>query len=124
MAYRENNYILLKKTGVNLKSPGAQLLFPSYIKRMISIKVTMIIEQATSVTGTPTFSVGTNASSYNNILGSSSTSGVNSVNAFRTFTAESQIISPSTNIYLNITVEGISTGAFTATFLLEGYFLP
>lgn len=127
MSYRENNFILLEKNSINLKTTGNGTLFSSPNKTVIPVRSVIIIETATSVTTVPTISLGTNASSYNNILAATSLTSMNAANMFSVFTTPTSgfsTIPANTFIYINITVAGISSGSYRATVLMEFYPCP
>ena len=121
MAYRELQRITLVKHNINYKNTGAILLFTTPPEAYASTRKVYI--EATNVGTSPTsgtFSIGTNSTSYNNILTSTSSSFTNGSSSRINFNFGTSI-PQNTDIYMNITSSGTATGNYILSLFMEMY---
>lgn len=113
-------------TGINLKTTGATKIFttPNNGLRFYPDKVTFEITAATAITVAGAASVGTNASTYNNILSISTLTGAAAVNNILSFALDLVVtnsVAPNTDIYVNITL-GITATSATGSVTILGHY--
>ena len=97
-----------------------QLLSDSYTSRYYVIESIVLIGRGVSLTGQPTFSIGCNSTSYNDIAASQTltiTNGKNNVTL--TTNAQNALIQASNNMFMNITTAAIGNGTFEV--IIKGY---
>lgn len=111
-------------SGINAKSTGATLIGTTLPgMRFVPFKIGVEATVLTGASTGPTFTIGTNASSYNNILSSTTWSPVDEFQ-FNLYGFSSGTISvaPSTGIYIDITSASTST-SFTLRVTLRGVYV-
>ena len=125
MAYT-NNIVRISKTGivatgtgdyvVDVTENGTQKFYPLF--------VTFSIRSANNITVAPTFSVGTNATSYNNIVPTSLLTGLTTVDKMTKIDINSAtgVVAPNTTIYAKVSVSASATTCLVDVHLF-GYYL-
>lgn len=112
-------------TGINAKNTGSTGIYTTEtgLGRFYPVAVLFEATNTASVSIVATISVGTNASSYNNILAASGLAGLTSNNAIITFplTAAAVSVPASTAIVMNVTV-GATATTMTVSCYLIGYY--
>lgn len=100
-------------TGVDAKTTGSTLIGTTdSTLRFRPVRAIFEITSATAVVGVATVSVGTNASSYNNVLVASALTGLSTVNTSLIFNLSLAVltsITVSTGIYVNVTIGATAT---------------
>lgn len=102
-------------SGIDGKTTAPTLIFTP-ISRFTPLSVTLELTSVSGFVTTASFSIGTNASSYNNILAISALTGVSNANNLLNFPMTTLISSVpiGTGIYVNVT-----TGAVETTYILK-----
>jgi hypothetical protein len=124
MSYTQN-IVRLPKNGVVGTATGTTLIGTTIDGTMSFFPVFAVVKvaAANTILGVGTYSIGTNAVSYNNVIPATALTGLSTLNAYTKFDVTGAIgaILPNTDIYLNITVAYTATGA-TLEVNLFGYY--
>lgn len=128
MAYEQTDRISIRKTatGIDATAVAATTIFTTEASR--TFVVTDVIFRITAATGfisAATASIGTNASTYNDILTATALTGVSAVNNFikpPVGAAVLPAVPASTALKVNITVGAVATGLTLAVDVF-GYYL-
>lgn len=114
-----NSLVKLTKVNIDAKSIAATLIFTTKdsAERFYPLFVLIKVSSASSISLVPVASLGTNASSYNNIVTAITFTGLTSLNSMIKNDLGTSMISsvpPNTDIYMNIT-----NGATATTMLID-----
>ena len=113
MPSNATEYLVYSAIGINAKTTGATLIATTENGTRSFYPTAVIIEStaATSITLPLLASVGTNATSYNNIMGTTTATGLTSTgNHFPTnLAAVTSVVPSNTGIYFNITTAATGT---------------
>lgn len=113
-------------TNVNLKNTGATLLFtqPNTQSSYFPFRIRVFSGNVSGITGAPTISIGTNASSYNNILAATALTGLTTAGTYIDY-APTYPLAPiafNTSVFVNVTIgaTGTTFGARIAIYMDSG----
>lgn len=108
---------------VNMKNTGATFIFKQQdtTKLFFPLKIRIYMNNASGVVSPATISIGTNASSYNNILIATALTGVSASGTFIDFNPTFPLapIQNDTDIYVNVTV-GANATTFSGRLAIYG----
>lgn len=123
---KQSTYFQTFVVTIDAKITGSTVINPTEgSRRFYPVFATFEIIAASAIVGVPTLSLGTNSSTYNNIMTATALTGLTSVNKIlntsNLLTVVADSVAPSTEIRVNVTVGAVSTTA-TLKVMLHGFY--
>lgn len=123
MINRQNSIYTCKISGIDGKSSGSTLFFTSEVANYRCLYLVLDLTTVSGLVTASTVSVGTNASSYNNLLSGTLLTALSSASSSIVIpmTGVAPDIAGATNIYLNVSGLAIAT-TYTFNATLVGFY--